>query len=168
MCSSLVIIRYIKFKIKAYPSPGFPRFFTQLRSTSGGPLGPLQHDLFLGAEGLGSCGDTIQLMLYLLCLRVLIQEIFLVFEYLDDLLVQSRNLRVMVSVCQPGRPIEACAVSWWLNHKEVYERHSVSAKTSLNSPARFTYVYQNHLQSLVKLPLLGSVPRFLIEYSCAF
>lgn len=131
-------------------------------------MGPLQHDLFLGAEGLGSCGDTIQLMLPLLCLRVLFQEIFLVFGYLDDLLVQSRNLRVMVRVCQPRGSTEACAVSWWLNYKEVYEKHSGSAIPSLKSPARLTYVYQNHLQSLVKLPLLGSVPRFLIEYSCAF
>lgn len=40
------------------------------------------------------------------------KSLTVVFGYLDDFLIQSRNTRVVGRACQPSRPAEACAVSW--------------------------------------------------------
>ena len=130
-----------------------------------GPLRPLLHGLFSGAEehdgllprvGAKSVVDIMEFMLNLFCfcestvsgnLSLLSLSIWGIYWFNPEIpRLWSGPVSPVGQLHFPG-------------DKELYEGHSMSAKPSLKYYAHFICVYQNHLKALLKLPFLGPIPR---------
>lgn len=78
-----------------------------------------------------------------------------VFGYLDDLLMHSTSPRLWSGPAAPGGQLKAvCSLGDSLNHKEVYEGPSASAKPPSKPSAHFLWMSESPA-GLVKVPAAG-------------